>query len=141
MGIKGFLVRFLGFYLVGIIIIAILDAIIGNKLGSNGAIVVVILCTAHVCEKFTQANNRFLDKDEYRKAFLGIFMMTTFFELLGLFILTQVASISYKVVGISLLLSLAIRLLTIWLGFWAGRKRVIKKRLVPMHADNKPSPA
>lgn len=141
MSIKGFLVHFLGYYLVGIIIIAILDSIVGNKLGSIGAIVVIIVCIAYVCEKFTQANHRFLEKTEYRQAFIGIFLMTTAFELMGLFVLTRVVSISYKVIGISLAISLAIRLVAIWLGFWAGRKRVVKKGLVPLHADNKPSPA
>lgn len=141
MRINGFLARFLGFYLLGIMVVSILDAIVGNKLGSNGAIIVVILCTAHLCEKFSRANNRFLDKNEYWQAFVGIFLITTAFELLGLIVLTRVTRISFKIVGIALVISIAIRLLAIWLGFWAGRKRVVKKGLVPLHADNKPSPA
>ncbi len=141
MSTNGFLARFLGLYLLGIIGIAILDAIVGNKLGSAGAIIVVIVCTAHLCEKFSRVNNRFLDNNEYRQAFVGIFLITTLFEVLGLLVWTRVATISYQVVAISLLISVALRLLTIWLGFWVGRKRVVKKGLVPLHADNKPSPA
>ena len=141
MSTNGFLARFLGLFLLGIIGIAILDAIVGNKLGSPGAIIVVIVCTAHVCEEFSRANNRFLDNNEYRQAFVGIFQITTLFEVLGLLVWTRVATISYQVVAISLLISVALRLLTIWLGFWAGRKRVVKKGLVPLQADKKPSPA
>ena len=119
--------RFTGFYFLALLAIGVLNQITGFDGNAGGTAAAIVVIVWVVVENFAKRHNRYLSKSEYWMAFATFLMITTIIDFMVAVIAMSAIQAPAKVWAIGLGVGLFLHAFSIWIGFWGGKRRLIKQ--------------
>ena len=127
MKIFGMAWKFAGLYFLSPIAIGMLNTVTGFKSSTGATTAAIVVIVWVVVEKFAKEHQRYLTKSEFWAAFGTFWTITMVIDLMFATIAMQAVKAPLKVWVIGLVLGAVLHVFSIWIGFWAGKKRLIKQ--------------